>query len=103
MPDQPYEQDSLAGSVVYAISKMSPRDQVLVELRDLLADKSRVARWVAIETLAAMKSVEDAPKIASVKDGAPLVGYWGGGTGKKDPSLGQRAKELAAQLGKPAK
>ncbi|HEY5944971.1 MAG TPA: hypothetical protein VIV40_05740, partial [Kofleriaceae bacterium] len=80
------------------------RDQVLVALRDLLSSKSRVARWVAIETLAAMKSVEDAPKIASVKGGGEkLAGYWGDGSGKPEPTLGQRAKELAKQLGKPSK
>ena len=96
MPDLPYDQQSLGGSVVHAITKLAPRDQVLVELRDLLGDKSKIARWVAIEALAAMKSVEDAPKIASVKGGGDrLVGFSGGG---KDPSLGERAKQLAASL-----
>ena len=100
MPDQAYEQKSLAGSVVLAISKMNPREQVLVEVRDLLSDKSVVARWVAIETLAAMKSVEDAPKIASVKGGGDkLTGYWGDDRSKPEPTLGQRAKELAKELG----
>jgi hypothetical protein len=105
MPDQAYEKDSLAGSVVLAISKQEPRDQVLVEVRDLLNDKSRVARWVAVEVLATMKSVEDAAKIASVKGGGEkLVGYWGDrSAGKPEPTLGQRAKELAAQLGKASK
>ena len=104
MPDQPYEKASLAGSVVLGISKLEPRDQVLASLRDLLGDKSLIARWVAIETLAAMKSVEDAPKIASVKGGGEkLVGYWGDGSGKPEPTLGQRAKELSTQLGKPSK
>ena len=99
MPDQDYRQKSLAGSVVLAISNMSPRDQVLVEVRDLLSDKSRVARWVAIETLAAMKSVEDASKIASVKGGGEkLTGYLGDDRSKPEPTLGQRAKELAKQL-----
>jgi HEAT repeat protein len=104
MPDIDYEQQSLAGSVVLGLSKLEPRDQVLVELRDLLGDKSRVARWVAIETLAAMKSVEDAPKIASVTGGGDkLGGYWGNVSGKPEPTLGQRAKELAAQLSKASK
>ena len=104
MPELPYEKDSLTGSVVLAISKQEPRDQVLVEVRDLLTDKSRVARWVAVETLAAMKSVEDAPKIASVKGGGDkLIGYWGDRGGKPDPTLGQRAKELANELRKPSK
>lgn len=104
MPEQAYEKESLAGSVVLAISKLQPREQVLVELRDLLADKSLIARWVAVETLAAMKSVEDAPKIASVKGGGDkLVGYFGDDRSKPEPSLGQRAKELANQLGKASK
>ena len=104
MPEQAYEQKDLAGSVVLGISKLEPRDQVLVEVRDLLGDKSRVARWVAIESLAAMKSVEDAPKIASVKGGGEkLDGYWGAGSGKPEPTLGQRAKELVSQLSKASK
>ena len=41
---------------------MTPRDQVLAPLRELLNDKGVVARWVAIEALAAMKSVEDEPE-----------------------------------------
>jgi hypothetical protein len=103
MPDQPYDQQRLAGSVVQAISTLEPRDQVLAALRDLLGDKSRVARWVAVETLAAMKSVEDAPKIASVKGGGEkLVGYWDE-AGKPEPTLGRRAKELSGQLTKPSK
>jgi hypothetical protein len=104
MPKQPYDQRRLAGSVVVAIAGMEPRDQVLAALRDLLGDKSLVARWVAVETLAAMKSVEDARKIASVKGGGDrLDGYWGGSAGKPEPTLGQRAKELSDLLAKPAK
>jgi hypothetical protein len=103
MPEVPYDRESLAGSVVLAISKMSPRDQVLAELRDLLSDKSRVARWVGVETLAAMKSVEDAPRIAGVKGSERLTGYWGRGSDKPDPTLADRAKELAAKLAAPAK
>jgi hypothetical protein len=77
---------------------MTPRDQVLAELRGLLNDNNRVARWVAVETLAAMKSVEDAPKIAAIKGSEKLLGFWGDGAAKPDPTLAQRAKELAASL-----
>lgn len=98
MPDQAYEKEKLLGTVVLDISKMTPRDQVLAELRDLLNDNSRMARWVAVETLAAMKSVEDAPKIAAVKGNEKLIGFWGDGAAKPDPTLSQRAKELAAAL-----
>ncbi|NVB78851.1 MAG: hypothetical protein HOV81_10685 [Kofleriaceae bacterium] len=104
MPDQVYEKEKLAGSVILAIARMSPREQVVAELRGLLTEKSRMARWVAIETLAAMKSVEDKARIASVKSGERLVGFWGDQSGldpkdrKPDPTLGQRAKELADGL-----
>lgn len=104
MPDVPYDQKRLEGSVVLAISNMTPREAVQKELRDLLTDKSRMARWVAIETLAAMKSVEDAPRIASVKGPERLVGYWGDNSGgKPDPTLAQRAKELSGELSKAPK
>jgi hypothetical protein len=99
MPDQAYEKEKLLGTVVLDITRMTPRDQVQAELRDLLNDKSRMARWVAVESLAAMKSVEDAPKIAAVKGGGDkLIGFWGDGAAKPDPTLSQRAKELAAGL-----
>jgi hypothetical protein len=104
MPDQVYEKELLAGSVILAISRMSPREQVVAELRDLLNEKSRMARWVAIESLAALKSTEDKSRIAAVKGGERLVGFWGDQSGlpakerKPDPTLAQRAKELAAGL-----
>ena len=41
-PTRPYEKEKLVGTVVLDISKMTPRDQVLAELRDLLNDKSRM-------------------------------------------------------------
>jgi HEAT repeat protein len=103
LPDQgAYWKEEVQGSISGEIAKMSPRDQVQAALRELLGSRSTVARWVAIEALAAMKSTEDAPKIAAlggVKD--RLVGYWGerNPEGKPDPTLGQRARELAEQLG----
>lgn len=105
MPDVAYDQSRLEGSVVLAISNLEPRAQTLSELRDLLGEKSRMARWVAIETLAAMKSVEDAPRIAGVKGAERLVGFWGDrpSGGKPEPTLAQRAKELADQLAKAPK
>jgi len=104
LPDQgAYVKDELQGSVSGEIAKMSPKDQVQAALRELLGDKSTVARWVAIEALAAMKSTEDASKIAALSGSKDkLVGYWGerNPENKPDPTLGQRAKELADQLGK---
>jgi hypothetical protein len=56
---------------------------------------------VGIEALGAMKSTEDAPKIAALASRRErLVGYWGErGEGKSDPTLGQRAREISAALG----
>jgi hypothetical protein len=96
-----YAKEDVTGSISNEIVKMSPREPVLAALRELLGAKSVVARWVAVETLLMMKSAEDAPKIAAlekVKD--KLVGYWGENPeNKPDPSLGERAKQVAAELG----
>lgn len=104
MPDQAYEQKKLQDTVVLDITKMNPREEVLAELRDLLASKTRMGRWVAIEALAALKSKEDAARIAAVKGSEKLLGFWGDQSGtqavKPEPSLGQRAKELATALQK---
>ncbi|MGE0395664.1 MAG: HEAT repeat domain-containing protein [Kofleriaceae bacterium] len=105
LPEAPYGQKELDGAVISEIVKLTPRDKVLAALRELLADKSWVSRWVAIEALAKMKSVEDAPKIAALSGSKDkLVGYWGDQSAvepkdrKTDPTLGQRAKELADGL-----
>ncbi|HEY6034799.1 MAG TPA: hypothetical protein VIV58_11080 [Kofleriaceae bacterium] len=109
LPDGPYRQDELVGGVVVDITLMTPRAQVLQTFRDLLAEKGRIPRWVAIEGLAAMKSTEDIPRLQAVNSGEKLVGYWGDQSGvdpkdrKPEPTLGQRAKELAARLGPPLK
>lgn len=104
LPDQgTYVKEELQGAISGEIAKMSPADQVKAGLRELLGDKSTIARWVAIEALAAMKSVEDAPKIAALAGSKDkLVGYWGEANpeNKPDPTLGQRAKELADGLAK---
>ena len=100
-----YVKDELQGSVSGEIAKMTPPDQVKAALRELLGDKGLLPRWVAMESLAAMKSTEDAPKIAALSGAKDkLVGYWGerNPENKPDPTLGQRAKELAEQLTKGA-
>jgi hypothetical protein len=100
-----YAKDDLNGAVSGEIAKLTPKATVLEGLRPLLDDKHRMTRWVAIEALTLMKSVEDAPKIAAlsgVKD--KLVGFWGDQSDKapkdrkEDPTLGQRAKDLADAL-----
>lgn len=105
LPEGPYAKDDLGGAVVAEIAKLTPRDKVLATVRQLLEDKDRVAKWVAIEVLAKMKSVEDQPKIAALSGSKDkLVGYWGDQSDKEpkdrkdDPTLGQRAKELADGL-----
>jgi hypothetical protein len=57
--------------------------------------------WVGIEALGAMKASDDAPRVAALASRREtLVGYWGQrGQGKPDPTLGQRAREISAQLG----
>jgi hypothetical protein len=109
LPDMPYDHKELLGGVAGEIAQLSPRDQVLTAVRALLDDRRMLPRWVAVETLAAMKSVEDAPRLAAIKSGDRLVGFWGDQSGlagkdrKPDPTLGQRAKELADQLQKAPK
>ncbi|MEO8703554.1 MAG: hypothetical protein ABI867_26130 [Kofleriaceae bacterium] len=96
-----YVKDEMTGGLTGVIAKMTPRAQVQAALRELIGDKGTLSKWVAIESLAAMKSVEDKDRIAAlagVKD--RLVGYWGDNAeDKKDPTLGERAKELADSLG----
>jgi len=93
--------DQVTGAISGEIARMSPRDQVQAAARALLADRSTVAKWIAMETLAAMKSTDDAPRLAALASSRDrLIGYWGErAEGKADPTLGQRAKELSAVLG----
>lgn len=99
-----YPKDQVERRLAGEIARMTPRDQALAAARALLAEKSTVAKWVGIEALAAMKATEDAPRIAALSSSREhLVGYWGereeGPERREDPTLGQRARELAAQLG----
>ena len=108
LPDSAtYAKDDLNGAVSGEIAKLTPRPAVLEGLRLLLDDKGRVARWVAMEALTLMKSVEDAPKIAALSGAKDkLVGFWGDQADKDpkdrkaDPTLGARAKDLADALTK---
>ncbi|CAN5237482.1 hypothetical protein BH11MYX1_BH11MYX1_42470 [soil metagenome] len=109
LPDGAYEQAELLGGVVVDITVMTPRGQVLSTFRDLLKEPGRMAKWVAIEGLAAMKSTEDIARLNAVNSSEKLLGYWGDQSEvpakdrKPEPTLGQRAKELADRLGQPSK
>jgi hypothetical protein len=96
-----YARDELNWAISGEIARISPREQAQAAARELLGEKSTVARWVGIEALAAMKATEDAPRIAALSSSRErLAGYWGErGEGREDPTLGQRARELASQLG----
>jgi hypothetical protein len=95
-----YGKDRVTTAISDEIARMSPRDQVQAAARALLADKSTIATWIAMETLAAMKATDDAPRVAALASRRErLIGYWGEqAERKKDPTLGQRAKQLAAVL-----
>jgi hypothetical protein len=96
LPDGPYARDELTGAVSGEIAKMSPKDQVLTALHDLLGSKRTIEKWVAIEALAAMKIRDENARIAKVSGSEKLTGYWGDQTDKPEPTLGQHAKELAS-------
>lgn len=100
LPPGAYEQTRLHGGIAVEIAKLQPRAAVIASLRTLLADPSYLSKWLAIETLTTLKSVEDKAAIAALaKDKSPLTGYWGENPeNKPTPTLGQRATELAATL-----
>ena len=96
-----YASDQVTGMVSGEIARMTPRDQAQAAARTLLSDKSTIAKWIGMETLATMKSTDDASRVAALGGSQErLIGYWGERSeGKADPTLGQRAKELSAALG----
>lgn len=95
-----YAHDKLTSRISGEIAQMTPRAGAIEAARALLADPSTVARWVGMEALAALKSVEDAPRIAALASRRErLAGYWGeDAAGKPDPTLGERARALSAAL-----
>lgn len=99
-----YQHEELVGSVVHEIARAQPKDQALAQVRGLLAERSTLARWIAIEALAQLGGAEDAPRIAALaKSRDKLTGYWGEGDDRPDPTLGARATELADKLSARAK
>lgn len=104
LPSGPYQQEELVGAIVTGIAAMKPRAPALQAVRELLADRGWVARWVAVEALAAMESKEDIHRLEAVTSRDRLVGYWGDQSEldpkerKPEPTLAERARELAARL-----
>lgn len=83
--------------------------QVADQLRELLKSSSWVARVTAIEVLGMMKNketaAEDAKRIRALAGERTVLGGWWGkqkdvppGKKKKDPTLGQVAQQVAADL-----
>nr|HEX4318909.1 hypothetical protein [Kofleriaceae bacterium] len=98
-PSGAYDKADVTGAISGEIAKLQPKDQALAAARDLLTSQNPVARWVGVEALGAMKSTDDAAKVAALEgDKTKLTGYWGEGASKPDPTLGDRAKEVATQL-----
>jgi hypothetical protein len=100
-----YELAEVTGAVAGEIAKMTPRDQTLTLLRQLLAKKTKMTRWIAMETLLLMKSKDDIAAISELSsDGSKLTGFWGDQSNldakarKSEPTVGKRAGEIAAAL-----
>lgn len=105
IPDGSYDLLAVQGAFSGPLVKLTPQSAVLTALRELADEKKPIARWIAIEGFAALKSKEDKARVEAVgKDTTKLVGYWGDqsnvdpGQRKTDPTLGARAKEIAAAL-----
>lgn len=105
LPEAPYEHRTLGGSVWTVIAKSKDRAGTQAALRALAREQSKLARWIAIEALAALGSKEDLSLIQGViNDKRKLTGYWGSQSDvsakerKAEPTLGERARELAAVL-----
>ncbi len=100
-----YEAQSLGGSSWDNLGSLGQRDGFIDAARGMLGSKSWVARWIAVEALGALAAKGDADPVAALAgDKARLVGYWGDQSGvpkaqrKPEPTLGQRAAEVARTL-----
>mgnify|MGYP001765282838 CR=1 FL=1 len=99
--DLGYDKEELVGAVASEIVKLGNRPEVLAAVRTLAAEKSWVARWVAVEAIAGLKASAEVGVVRGLTgDKTVLRGYHGAAGGKKaEPTLGARAKEVAASLG----
>jgi hypothetical protein len=103
-PGGSYEHEAMDGAVVGEIARMTPPAQVAAAARELLAERSWVARWVGVEVLGKVGTAEDAAALEALgRDRSKLHGYWGDqarprGERKAEPTLGGRAVEVARRL-----
>lgn len=100
-----YAKDVLGGAVWSTLATIAVRkDEIANAARQMLTNRSWVARWIAIETLGQLGGPADAALVGKLaRDGARLNGYWGDdslppGQRKPTPTLGARAAEVAAAL-----
>lgn len=104
-PDAAYSQQQLGGAVWMVIAKLEERGAVLTALRELAKGEGKLGRWISIEALAAMRSMEDLPVLQSMtSDKRKLTGFWGNQSDlaakdrKAEPTLGARAQELITEM-----
>ncbi|MCX5740876.1 MAG: hypothetical protein NT062_00080 [Proteobacteria bacterium] len=105
LPEGSYDHEAFVDSIVKPMTKLTPRPAVVAATKELLDDPKLVVKWVAIEAVGELKSVDEAPRLAAIaKDGRKLLGYWGDQSDKPaadrkaDPTLGGRAKEISDKL-----
>jgi hypothetical protein len=100
-----YARDELGGVTWQSLAVVpGRRDEIAAAARQMLGNRSWVARWIAIETLGQVGGKADAELVGKLaRDSARLEGYWGDDglpakQRKPAPTLGQRASEIAAAL-----
>ncbi len=100
-----YARDVLGGAVWSTLATMTARkDAIAGAARQMLSNRSWVARWIAIETLGQLGGPADVELLGKLaRDGARLNGYWGDDSlppskRKPTPTVGSRAAEIAAAL-----
>lgn len=100
-----YDHRDLGGATWANLGALGQRDELVAAARAMLASRSWVARWIAVESLGALQAKSDADQVSKLAaDKTRLVGFWGDqkdvpkAERKADPTLGQRASEIAATL-----
>ncbi|KAB2888274.1 MAG: hypothetical protein F9K40_20610 [Kofleriaceae bacterium] len=101
----PYDHRDLGGATWETFASLGQRDGFIEAARGLLGSRSWVARWIAVETMLVLSAKSEADAVARLAgDKTRLAGYWGDqkdvpkAQRKPEPTLGQRASEVAAKL-----